>query len=103
MIWMFSGNAIYYLLAIPLAFIYSDKRFFCKNLCPVSLIMIPTSKLSIIKVKPKDGDCIECGACNKICSMDINVMNYAKNKKAINHSECILCTDCSIVCPTNAI
>lgn len=103
MIWMFAGNAIYYLLAIPLAFIYSDKRFFCKYLCPVSLIMIPTSKLSLIKVKAKQGDCIECGACNKICSMDINVMNYAKHKKTINHSECILCTDCSVVCPMKAI
>jgi len=52
MLWMFVGNAIYYLLAIPLAFIYSDKRFFCKNLCPVALVMIPTSKISLIKIKP---------------------------------------------------
>ena len=103
LIWMISGNAIYYLLAIPLAFIYSDKRFFCKNLCPVSLVMIPTSKLSLIKVKPKQGSCIECGACNKICPMDINVMEYVKKGKSITHSECILCTDCSIVCPVDAI
>jgi len=103
MIWMFVGNGIYYILAIPLAFIYSDKRFFCKNLCPVSLVMIPTSKLSIIKIKPTGNECIECGACNKICSMDIDVMNYIKNGKKITHSECILCTDCKTVCPTNAI
>jgi len=35
--------------------------------------------------------------------MDINVMEYVKNKKRINHSECILCTDCQVVCPTKAI
>jgi polyferredoxin len=101
--WMITGNAIYYLLGIPLAFIYSNKRIFCKILCPVSLVMIPTSRLSLIKVKPKQGECIECGNCNKICPMDIDVMDYAKNKKVINHPECILCSDCSIVCPTKAI
>jgi len=103
MLWMFAGNAIYYLLAIPLAFIYSDKRFFCKNLCPVSLVMIPSSKISIIKIKPTGKECIECGACNKICPMDIDVMDYIKNNKKVTHSECILCTDCKSVCPTNAI
>ena len=103
MIWMFSGNAIYYLLAVPLAFIYSDKRFFCKYLCPVSLVMKPTTSLSIIKIKPKQGECIECGACNKICPMDVDVMSFVKIKKPITDTECILCTDCKIVCPANAI
>jgi polyferredoxin len=103
MIWMFVGNGIYYLLAIPLAFIYSDKRFFCKYLCPVSLVMIPTSSLSLIKIKPKGNECIECGACNRICPMGIDVMSYIKNGKKITHSECILCSDCRSVCPTKAL
>lgn len=103
MYWMFIGNAIYYLLGIPLAFIYSDKRLFCKILCPVSLVMIPTSRLSLIKVRPKEGECIECGNCNKICPMGIDVMNFIKNRKPINHPECIQCTDCSMVCPTKAV
>jgi ferredoxin-type protein NapH len=101
--WMITGNAVYYLLGIPLAFIYSDRRIFCKILCPVSLVMIPSSRLSLIKVKPKQGECNECGNCNKFCPMDIDVMDYVRNKKTINHPECILCTDCSIVCPTKAI
>ena len=101
--WMLTGNAIYYLLGIPLAFINADKRIFCKILCPVSLVMIPSSRLSLIKVKPKQGECIECGNCNKICPMGIDVMDYIKNKKPIDHPECILCSDCSIVCPTKAL
>lgn len=103
MLWMFVGNAIYYIIGIPTAFIFSDKRFFCKNLCPVSLVMIPTSKLSLIKIKPTGNKCIECSACNKICPMDIDVMHYIKNNEQITHSECILCTDCKVVCPTKAI
>ena len=103
MLWMFLGNIVYYLLAIPAAFIFSDKRFFCKYMCPVSLVMIPSSKISIIKIKPTGNKCIECGLCNEICPMDIDVMSYIKNHKKITHSECILCTDCKTVCPTNAI
>ncbi|RPH33771.1 MAG: 4Fe-4S dicluster domain-containing protein [Bacteroidales bacterium] len=103
LIWMFVGNGIYYLLGVPLAFIYSDKRFFCKYLCPVSLVMIPSSSISLIKVKPTGKECIECNACNQICPMDIDVMSYVKNGKKISHPECILCDDCRSVCPTNAL
>lgn len=65
--------------------------------------MIPSNKLSLIKIKPTGNKCIECGNCNRACPMDINVIEYVKNQKRINHSECILCTDCQVVCPTNAI
>lgn len=103
MIWMFAGNAVYYLLGIPLAFIFKDRRMFCKVICPVSLVMIPTSSISIIKIKPKENECIECGRCNKACPMDIDVMSYIKNKKPVTHPECILCTDCRLACPVKAI
>jgi len=103
LLWMLLGNAVYYLLAIPLAFIFSDKRFFCKNLCPIALIMKPQTKISLIKIKPTGNECIECGACNKICPMKVDVMSYIKEQKKIADSECILCTDCKSVCPTKAI
>ncbi|MCD4745090.1 MAG: 4Fe-4S dicluster domain-containing protein, partial [Bacteroidales bacterium] len=103
MIWMFTGNLIYYAFGIPLAFILNDKRAFCKFLCPVSLVMIPTSKLSLINIKPTGNKCIECGNCNEICPMVIDVMSYVKKNKKITHAECILCTDCQVVCPVKAI
>ncbi len=103
MLWMFSGNALYYAIGIPLAFIYKDKRAFCKLVCPVSLVMKPTASVAIIKIKPQKNDCIECGTCNKICPMDINVMSFIKDKKPVKHTECILCSSCRIVCPVNAI
>jgi len=104
MIWMFASNAIYYLIAIPLAFILSDKRAFCKYVCPVSLVMIPTSKIGLIKIKPNlEKVCIECENCNKQCPMGIDVMSYMVKNKPITHPDCILCNDCTIVCPTKKI
>ena len=103
MMWMFVGNGIYYALAIPLAFWLKDQRAFCKYLCPVSLVMIPTSKISAITIKPTGEQCIECGQCNKVCPMDIDVMGYISAGKKVTHAECILCTDCQAVCPVKAI
>ncbi|MAE07395.1 MAG: 4Fe-4S ferredoxin [Bacteroidetes bacterium] len=103
MIWMFAGNLIYYAVGIPLAFILNDKRAFCKYLCPVSLVMIPASKLSLINITPAGNECIECGSCNKICPMDVDVMSYIKNNRKVTHAECILCTDCQVVCKNKAI
>lgn len=101
---MFISNGLYYLIAIPLAFIMSDKRAFCKYACPVSLVMIPSSKIGLLKIKPNlDNDCIECKACNINCPMGVNVMDYMKQDKAISDTECILCSDCSVVCPTHKI
>jgi len=102
--WMFISNGLYYVIAVPLAFIFSDKRAFCKYVCPVSIVMIPTGKLGIIKINPNIGNkCIECKECNKYCPMGVNVMDYMKRDLAVTDPECILCSDCKIVCPTNKI
>lgn len=100
MMWMFISNGIYYLIAIPLAFVLSDKRAFCKYLCPVSLVMTPSSSIGLIKIKPvKENECIECGSCNDICPMGVDVMDFMKRNVPITDTECVLCSDCKIVCP----
>lgn len=103
MMWMFAGNIIYYLMAIPLAFILKDKRAFCKILCPVSIVMKPTTSICLIKIKPTGNKCIKCGSCNKGCPMGIDVMGYISNNKPVSNTECILCSDCKVVCPVKAI
>lgn len=103
LIWFLVGNGIYYATAIPLAFIFKKKRAFCKIACPVALIMKLQTRVALIKLKPTDNECIECGTCNKNCPMDVDVMFYIKNGKSITSTECILCDICRNVCPVNAI
>lgn len=103
MLWMFTGNAIYYALAVPLAFILGDRRAFCKIVCPVSLVMKVPARASIIKIGPSGQECTECGACNKRCPMDIDVMSYIRQGKKVTSTECILCDECRFTCPTKAI
>ncbi len=103
MLWMFTGNAIYYALAIPLAFVLKDRRAFCKIVCPVSLIMKVPARISLIKMQPSGKECTECGACNKRCPMDIDVMSYIKAGEKVTDTECILCDECRFACPAGAI
>lgn len=103
MAWMLIGNGIYYLIGIPLAFIFKDRRAFCKVACPVSLVMKLPSKLRLIKIEPSGEECIKCGQCSQKCPMDIGVMSYISQGKKVTDTECILCMECVRNCPVGAI
>jgi polyferredoxin len=103
MVWMFVGNGIYYLLAIPLAFIFKDRRAFCKIACPVGLIMKIPTRFSLIKTRPSGKRCLECGRCNQNCPMDVDVMSYIKQGRKVMDTECINCGECKNACPAGAI
>jgi polyferredoxin len=101
---MFISNGLYYLIAISLAFVLSDKRAFCKYVCPVALVMKPSSSIGLLKIKPNLlNECTGCKSCNNHCPMGVDVMEFMKKNLPITDTECILCNDCSIVCPTKKI
>jgi polyferredoxin len=102
-IWFLIGNILYYAIGVLLAIIFKKKRAFCKILCPVSLVMKLPTRISLIKIRPSKNKCIECGKCNKICPMDVDVKNYILNGQKILSSECILCGECRKNCPVHAI
>lgn len=102
--WMFISNGIYYMLAVPLAFYLKDKRAFCKYLCPVAIVMKPSSSVGLIVIGPnKTAKCIECKACTKNCPMGIDVMSLMLQNKNVSTTECIMCNDCNVVCPTKKV
>ena len=43
--------------------------------------------------------CNECGACAKVCPMDIRIPEYIKSGQRILSTECIFCLECTNVCP----
>lgn len=101
--WMMAGNLAYYLLAVPLAFYFTDNRAFCKMVCPVSLVMKVPSRFARNKKKPTQAECVECGECNRSCPMDVDVMSYISRKSAVTDTECISCGNCQLSCPVRAI
>ena len=101
--WLIGGNALYYITAIPLAFILKDNRAFCKYLCPITAVLKVTSHFAMLKIAGDIDKCNDCGACNKICPMDIRITDYIKNGQRVLSTECIICELCINVCSRAAL
>jgi polyferredoxin len=103
LIWFLAGYIFYYIIGIILAFIFRKKRAFCKIFCPVSLVMKLPARFSLLKIRPSGNKCIQCGKCNEVCPMDIDVKKYIENGRKVLSSECIICRNCVNRCPAKAI
>ena len=63
-------------------------RPFCKWLCPLGAFYALFSKISLYQFHIDTEKCTACGACSKVCKMDVDVF------RTPNHAECIRCGDC---------
>ena len=86
-IWFLVGNALYYVIGIALAYALEDNRAFCKYVCPVSVPLKITTRLSLLKIGGSVEKCDECGACVKTCPMDIRIPEYVKNGQRVLSTE----------------
>ena len=102
MFWAFLiGNLAYYLVGIPLAFLFKDNRDFCKYICPVTVFLKPMSYFSLVRIRCDENKCISCGKCKKVCPMDVEMTDNSRKRK--NGTDCILCMECVKVCPKGAL
>ena len=100
--WTFvTGNIVYYLTGIALAFAFKDNRAFCKYICPITVFLKPMSYFSLIRIKCEKEKCISCGKCMQVCPMNVDVTDNSRKRE--NGTECILCLECVKNCPKNAL
>ena len=99
LLWLITGNILYFASGIILAFTLKDNRAFCKYLCPITTILKIGSRFALYKMEGDIDKCKECNACTSECPMDINIPEYLKNGERVLSTECILCQTCSTVCP----
>ena len=97
------GVAVYYGASILIAFAMRDQRAFCKYLCPSGVILGLTSRFAIFKMTSDVRLCNGCGACSKVCPMDIDVARFAVLGARVRSGQCILCQRCAHACPTDAL
>ena len=101
--WFVAGNLLYYAMGVVLAYTLKDNRAFCKYVCPVSVPLKLTSCFSLIKIGGDASKCNDCGACVKMCPMDIRVPEYILNRERVLSTECSLCQTCITVCAPEAL
>jgi len=102
-LWFIVGNVAYYAIGIALAYILKDNRAFCKYLCPVSVPLKVTTRVSLLKIGGVAENCNDCGACVKTCPMDIRIPEYILNGERVLATECSLCQTCITVCARDAL
>ncbi|NQT26133.1 4Fe-4S binding protein [candidate division KSB1 bacterium] len=95
----FQGSIFVGLIFIAiLSLSYFQKRFWCRNLCPLGALLGISSKFRLYKRIVSD-DCTSCSLCHKQCRMGAIESDYVTT----DQYECINCMDCQTVCPVNAI
>lgn len=72
-------------------------RPFCKWLCPLGAFYALFHAVTLYRFSIDKSRCTSCGACARVCKMDVDV------RKTPNHTECIRCGDCLRACPHGAI
>ncbi len=101
--WFIAGNAVYYAAGIGLAYALRDNRAFCKYLCPVSVPLKLTARFSLLKIGATGKACNNCGACVKMCPMDVRIPEYIQNGQRVLATECSLCQTCITVCAKDSL
>lgn len=101
--WMIAGNALYYAVAVGMAVALRDNRAFCKYVCPVTVFLKATSRFAVLKIRGDMTRCNQCEACEKMCPMDIRILDYIREGKRVLSTECMLCQTCVTVCAKDAL
>ncbi|MEJ2242703.1 MAG: 4Fe-4S binding protein [Candidatus Bathyarchaeota archaeon] len=84
------------------------KRGACHTICWMAPFMIFGRKIrntvnwSALQLQADNNKCINCKACNRNCSMGLDVNAMVQNQ-SMENSECILCGNCVEICPKDAI
>ncbi|MFA6470655.1 MAG: 4Fe-4S binding protein, partial [Candidatus Latescibacterota bacterium] len=81
-----------------LALISVERRFWCRNICPLGALLSVLARYSPWGRKVSDS-CIGCSKCAKTCPMNAIGETYIETSA----HECIQCKRCERVCPVNAI
>jgi len=83
------------LLGLLLVLFY-QKRFWCRNLCPLGALLGLCAKTCAVKVSI-DGRCTDCKKCEQACPVG------AIKDRRVSPEECTLCWLCVGACPSGAI
>jgi ferredoxin-type protein NapH len=85
------------ILVAFLVWMLHTKRPFCRFVCPLGAIWSPFNRVSTLRLTVDQSACTECGACQRVCPVDIAIHEEPDSMR------CVRCMECVKVCPEAAI
>jgi len=73
-----------------------ERRFWCKNLCPLGALLGLCAQRALLQRTPKNL-CRDCQQCDQLCR------SGAVRADGHRRSECLLCMDCTGFCPEDRV
>lgn len=73
-----------------------ERRFWCKNLCPLGALLGLCSRHALLRRTPS-GLCPDCRVCATACR------SAAVDSAGLRKEECLVCFDCEDYCPENRV
>ena len=87
------------LMVLTFALCITNRRFFCRVLCPIGALMAPTNHLTFWRVGPIRSRCTSCEQCDKKCPTEIRPSKRLDaDRPASRHLDCVVCHDCTVGC-----
>ena len=93
--WLYAWKSVLLIVTVILSVIIY--RPFCKYICPLGAVYSVFNPISVFRYRVDKEKCTGCGACAKVCKMQVDPVKNA------NHHECIRCDACKNACPAKAI
>lgn len=93
--WLFTWKMAILVVLLVLSVVVC--RPFCRYLCPLGAIYGLFNPVALYRFRIDAEKCTRCGACRRVCKLDIPVWQTP------NSPECIRCGDCRSACPHGAI
>ncbi|MEE4243513.1 MAG: 4Fe-4S binding protein, partial [Desulfopila sp.] len=76
----------------------AQKRFFCRNICPLGAMLGMVSRRGLQRVRGGSEQCGQCRICASLCRM-----GAIDENRRIDMSTCNLCGECAVKCPRQII
>ncbi|MGL1903688.1 MAG: 4Fe-4S binding protein [Fibrobacterales bacterium] len=103
LLWFVVGNALYFLIGISMAIVMKDNRAFCKYVCPLTVFLKTTNRITLLRIKGDQGTCTSCDDCISTCPMSIDIPKYITAGDRVTSTECIMCMHCIDTCSESTL
>ena len=77
-------------------------RLYCYY-CPLGTVLGWISRLAGQQITTDATHCIQCGKCNAVCPLSIDIKTFAKEGTPVKVLRCVGCGHCVDACPTNTL